>query len=61
MIIDKLLKFLSWSNLGLYHKVNPLTKLDIQNDSPHYRVNEIDTESLYDLINKFNKENAKSK
>ena len=61
MIDDKLLKFLYRWNLGLYHKANPLTKLEIQNDSPHYRVNEIDNDSLKDLIRKFNEENATSK
>ena len=61
MIDDKLLKFLYRWNLGLYNKDNPLTKLEIQNDSPHYRVNEIDNDSLKDLIRKFNEENATSK
>ena len=49
-------KFLEWANMGLYHKNNPLTRLEVQNDAPHYRINEINEQELMELIQRFNKE-----
>ena len=60
-MLKRLHKFLSWANIGLYHKANPLIKLEIQNDTPHYRVNEIDDVSLQELIQRFNEQDATSK
>ncbi len=34
-------KFLIWANLGLYHKNKPLHQVEVQNDSPHYKLNNI--------------------
>ena len=54
--LDDLKKFLEWANMGLYHKSNPLNRLEVQNDAPHYRINEINEQELLDLIQRFNKE-----
>ena len=52
--LDDLKKFLEWANMGLYHKNNPLTRLEVQNDAPHYRINEINEQELMELVQKFN-------
>ena len=48
-------KFLIWANLGLYHKSKPLHQLEVQNDSPHYRINDLNDSELNDVIIKYNK------
>tara|TARA_R100000742_G_C4275310_1_gene95701 strand:+ start:169 stop:360 length:192 start_codon:yes stop_codon:yes gene_type:complete len=48
-------KFLIWANLGLYHKNKPLHQVEVQNDSPHYKLNDIKEYELTDLILEFNK------
>ena len=48
-------KFLIWANLGLYHKSKPLHQLEVQNDSPHYKVNTISPRELNDIVYNFNK------
>ena len=53
--IPMLLKFLKWANLGLYHKNNPLSRLEMQDESAHYKINEINENELSDVIFKFNK------
>ena len=52
--LDDLKKFLEWANMGVYHKNNPLTRLEVQNDAPHYRINEINEQELMELVQKFN-------
>ena len=54
--LEDLKKFLEWANMGLYHKNNPLNRLEVQNDAPHYRINEINGQELLELIQKFNEE-----
>ena len=48
-------KFLIWANLGLYHKNKPLQQLELQNDSPHYKLNDIKDYDLTELILEYNK------
>tara|TARA_Y100001963_G_scaffold89365_1_gene123427 strand:+ start:216 stop:407 length:192 start_codon:yes stop_codon:yes gene_type:complete len=48
-------KFLIWANLGLYHRNKPLHQVEVQNDSPHYKLNDIKEYELTDLILEFNK------
>ena len=48
-------KFLIWANLGLYHKSKPLHQLEVQNDSPHFKINDLSDGELNDVIMKFNK------
>ena len=56
IMLPILKKFLEWANMGLYHKNNPLNRLEVQNDAPHYRINEINEQELMELIQRFNKE-----
>jgi len=53
--IATLKKFLIWANLGLYHKSKPLHQLEVQNDAPHYKINNLNDGELNDVIIKFNK------
>ncbi len=48
-------KFLNWANLDLYYKNKPLHQLEVQNDSPHYKINSISPGELNDIVYKFNK------
>ena len=48
-------KFLIWANLGLYHRNKPLHQVEVQNDSPHYKLNDIKGDELTDLILEFDK------
>tara|TARA_R110000824_G_scaffold313164_1_gene500020 strand:- start:20 stop:232 length:213 start_codon:yes stop_codon:yes gene_type:complete len=48
-------KFLGWANLGLYRKNNPLNRLELQNDSPHYKINDLSEPELNEEIFNFNK------
>jgi len=58
ILIHILDRFLSWGNLGIYHRANPLTKLDLQDGDALYKVNEINNGTLQDMVLKFNEENA---
>lgn len=51
----ELKKFLIWANLGLYHKNKPLYQLEVQNDSPHFKVNDLSDHELTQKIIDFNK------
>ena len=51
----ELKKFLIWANLGLYRKNNPLNRVELQNDSPHYKLNDIKDYDLTELILEYNK------
>ena len=53
--LNLLRKFLNWSNLDLYYKNKPLHQLEVQNDSPHYKVNTISPRELNDIVYNFNK------
>jgi len=56
MLIVLLEKFLKWKNLGVYHKSNPIVKLDIQNDDAHYKVNDIPFATVQRWFVEFQKE-----
>ena len=51
----ELKKFLIWANLGLYRTSNPLNRVELQNDSPHYKLNDIKDYDLTELILEYNK------
>ena len=56
--LDDLKKFLQRANMGVYHKNDPLTRLEVQNDVPHYRINDVnlDSEYMQESVRNFNKE-----
>tara|TARA_Y100001963_G_scaffold137793_1_gene201873 strand:+ start:974 stop:1165 length:192 start_codon:yes stop_codon:yes gene_type:complete len=51
----ELKKFLLWANLGLYHKNKPLEQLEVQNDTPHYKISDISEVELVNILLDFNK------
>ena len=53
-------KFLEWANLGLYRKNNPLNRLELQNDSPHYKINDLSELEINNEVLNFNKTEGES-
>ena len=53
-------KFLEWANLGLYRKNNPLNRLELQNDSPHYKINDLNELEINNEVLNFNKSQGES-
>lgn len=53
-------KFLGWANLGLYRKNNPLNRLELQNDSPHYKINDLNELEINKEVLNFNKSQGES-
>ena len=49
---EVILKVLSRNQWGLFHKMDPLERLKVQDTSDMYRVNEV---SVADFISEFNK------
>ena len=53
-------KFLEWANLGLYRKNNPLNRVELQNDSPHYKINDLNELEINNEVLNFNKTQGES-
>ena len=48
-------KFLIWANLGLYRKNNPINRVELRNDSPHYKINDLNELEINEEVLNFNK------
>ena len=48
-------KFLIWANLGLYRKNNPINRVELRNDSPHYKINDLSEPEINEEVFNFNK------
>ena len=48
--LDLIIRLLSVNNWGMYYKNKPIEKLTIQNDSPLFKVNEVNLESVEKAI-----------
>ena len=53
-------KFLEWANLGLYRKNNPINRVELQNDSPHYKINDLNELEINNEVLSFNKTQGES-
>ena len=53
-------KFLEWANLGLYRKNNPINRVELQNDSPHYKINDLNELEINNEVLNFNKSQGES-
>ena len=53
-------KFLEWANLGLYRKNNPINRVELQNDSPHYKINDLSELEINNEVLNFNKTQGES-
>ena len=53
-------KFLEWANLGLYRKNNPINRVELQNDSPHYKINDLNELEINNEVLNFNKTQGES-
>ena len=53
-------KFLIWANLGLYRKNNPINRVELRNDSPHYKINDLSEPEINEEVLNFNKTQGES-
>ena len=53
-------KFLIWANLGLYRKNNPINRVELRNDSPHYKINDLNELEINEEVLNFNKTQGES-
>ena len=48
--LDLIIRLLSVNNWGMYYKNKPIEQLTVQNDSPLFKVNEVNLESVEKAI-----------
>ena len=48
--LDLIIRLLAVNNWGLYYKNKPIEQLTVQNDSPLFKVNEVNLESVEKAI-----------
>ena len=53
-------KFLEWANLGLYRKNNPLNRVELRDDSTHYKINDLNELEINNEVLNFNKTQGES-
>ena len=48
--LDFIIRLLSVNNWGMYYKNKPIEQLTVQNDSPLFKINEVNLESVEKAI-----------
>jgi len=48
--LDLIIRLLSVNNWGMYYKNKPIEQLTVQNDSPLFKINEVNLESVEKAI-----------